>query len=100
MFSNFHPKQFILRQFCWLTYNTLWHILFFKLNIIIELGSLNPREQMGIRNVKHKLAAILSADLEGYSRLTSEDEFGTFRTVLLLSTCHVSSSTENMSGGN
>jgi adenylate cyclase len=36
---------------------------------------------MGTANVKRKLAAILSADVEGYSRLMSEDEVGTIRTV-------------------
>ncbi len=31
--------------------------------------------------VEHKLAAILSADVVGYSRLMAEDEAGTIRTV-------------------
>jgi len=36
---------------------------------------------MSAVNLKRKLAAILSADVEGYSRLMSEDEVGTIRTV-------------------
>jgi adenylate cyclase len=36
---------------------------------------------MSSEKVKRKLAAILSADVEGYSRLMSEDEVGTIRTV-------------------
>jgi class 3 adenylate cyclase len=37
--------------------------------------------QMTSRDVKRKLAAILSADVEGYSRLMSKDEVGTIRTL-------------------
>jgi class 3 adenylate cyclase len=36
---------------------------------------------MNIRDVKRKLVAILSADVEGYSRLMGEDEVGTIRTL-------------------
>jgi len=36
---------------------------------------------MTAQNVKRKLAAILSADVEGYSRLMGEDEIGTIRTL-------------------
>lgn len=36
---------------------------------------------MSAMNLKRKLAAILSADVVGYSRLMSEDEVGTIRTV-------------------
>ena len=32
-------------------------------------------------NLKRKLAAILSADVKGYSRLMEEDEEGTIRTL-------------------
>ena len=32
-------------------------------------------------DVEHKLAAILSADVAGYSRLMSQDEAATFRTL-------------------
>jgi adenylate cyclase len=35
---------------------------------------------MATQEVKRKLAAILSADVEGYSRLMGEDEEGTLRT--------------------
>jgi class 3 adenylate cyclase len=34
-------------------------------------------DQINAQNVKRKLAAILSADVEGYSRLMGEDEVGT-----------------------
>ena len=33
------------------------------------------------RNVERKLTAILSADVQGYSRLMGEDEVGTLRTL-------------------
>ena len=36
---------------------------------------------MNTRDVKRKLTAILSADVEGYSRLMGEDEVGTIRTL-------------------
>lgn len=36
---------------------------------------------MSSANLKRKLAAILSTDVEGYSRLMSEDDVGTIRTV-------------------
>jgi len=36
---------------------------------------------MTIQEVKRKLAAILSADVKGYSRLMGEDEEGTIRTL-------------------
>ena len=35
---------------------------------------------MNSQDVKRKLAALLSADVEGYSRLMGEDEVGTIRT--------------------
>jgi len=37
---------------------------------------------MSPEEVKRKLAAILSVDVEGYSRLIGEDEVGTIRTLL------------------
>jgi adenylate cyclase len=36
---------------------------------------------MDNRNFKHRLAALLSADVVGYSRLMAEDELGTIRTL-------------------
>ena len=36
---------------------------------------------MTIQEVKRKLAAILSADVEGYSRLMGQDEVSTIRTL-------------------
>ena len=36
---------------------------------------------MATQEVKRKLAAILSADVKGYSRLMGEDEVGTIRTL-------------------
>ena len=36
---------------------------------------------MAGQEVKRKLAAILSADVKGYSRLLGEDELGTIRTL-------------------
>ena len=36
---------------------------------------------MTAQGVKRKLAAMLSADVKGYSRLMSEDELGTIRTL-------------------
>ena len=36
---------------------------------------------MTAERVKPKLAAILSADVKGYSRLMGEDEVGTIRTL-------------------
>ena len=36
---------------------------------------------MAIQEAKRKLIAILSADVKGYSRLMSEDEAGTIRTL-------------------
>ena len=36
---------------------------------------------MNTQDVKRKLTAILSADVEGYSRLMSDDEVGTIRTL-------------------
>ena len=36
---------------------------------------------MAAQEVKRKLAAILSADVKGYSRLMGEDEVGTIRTL-------------------
>ena len=36
---------------------------------------------MTTQEVKRKLAAILSADVKGYSRLMGEDEEGTIRTL-------------------
>ncbi len=36
---------------------------------------------MTTKGVKRKLTAILSADVEGYSRLMSQDEVGTIRTL-------------------
>ena len=37
--------------------------------------------------LQHKLAAILYADVEGYSRLTGADESGTHRTLSSISIC-------------
>src|SRR4030095_7267439 len=37
--------------------------------------------RMPTENVERKLAAILSADVKGYSRLMGEDEVGTLRTL-------------------
>jgi adenylate cyclase len=39
------------------------------------------RKNMTNQNVKRKLTAILSADVEGYSRLMDDDEVGTIRTL-------------------
>jgi adenylate cyclase len=36
---------------------------------------------MSSGNLKHRLAALLSADVVGYSRLMAEDELGTIRTL-------------------
>ena len=36
---------------------------------------------MDNRNYKHRLAALLSADVVGYSRLMAADELGTIRTL-------------------
>ena len=36
---------------------------------------------MAEENYKHKLAAILSADVVGYSRLMTDDEVATIRTL-------------------
>jgi len=36
---------------------------------------------MTTEGIKRKLTAILSADVEGYSRLMSQDEVGTIRTL-------------------
>ena len=38
---------------------------------------------MSTENMKCKLAAILSADVKGYSRLMGEDEVGTIRTLYI-----------------
>lgn len=37
---------------------------------------------MSSGNLKHRLAAILSADVAGYSRLLAEDELGTIPTFI------------------
>jgi len=34
------------------------------------------------KDIKRKLSAILSADVKGYSRLMSQDEIGTIRTLM------------------
>ncbi len=36
---------------------------------------------MATQEVRRKLTAILSADVNGYSRFTGEDEVGTFQTL-------------------
>jgi adenylate cyclase len=36
---------------------------------------------MNAEGIKRKLTAILSADVEGYTRLMSQDEVGTIRTL-------------------
>ncbi len=43
---------------------------------------------MGTEPLKRKLAAILYADVAGYSRLTGEDEEGTHRTLSAYLDCH------------
>ena len=43
---------------------------------------------MADEGFKRKLAAILSADVEGYSRLMDDDEEATVRTLTILPQCH------------
>ena len=62
-------NEFSDRQWILLKHNiTYWHV---------DLGARKPTGRMAEERINRKLAAILAADVVGYSRLVASDEEGT-----------------------